>query len=91
MREPGFCRPYSDYGMDWTFRALNPGRGKRFFFLFPKPCVRAVWSTQPNIPCVPRICAGGDADGFDVGHSSASISEVKNEWSCISTTRPACP
>ena len=39
-REPGLRRPYSDYGTDWTFRVLSPGRGKRFFFCFQNSVYR---------------------------------------------------
>ena len=90
-RKPGLRRRCNVYGTGWTLRASNPGRD-RMYSVSKTLYIGSVAHSAPYSVRTAGLCRGWCwlIWCFDVGHSSTSISEVKNEWSCTSTP-PACP
>ena len=62
------------------------GRGKRFFFLFPKTSRPILAPTQPSIEWLLwAFSSGVKRPGREANHSTLPYPKVKNKWSCSST------
>jgi hypothetical protein len=62
-----------------------PVRYGQEVFFSPKPSIPALGPTQPSLQWVPGFCPGLKHTGHEVVHSFPSSTELKNEWSYVST------
>jgi hypothetical protein len=83
--EPGEGIPYSDYATGCTIRGSSPGRGKRFFC---SPTVQTDFGRHPVSYWMSTgvLFAGVHRLGLHVDHWPPSSAEIKNEWSCTSSS-----